>query len=77
MIILNTFDCGTDDITRFKRTNIKHIKCIYVVAAHESIFEGNYEATLVIGFNHGLLWYVKYMARGPSGTTQPDSEFWQ
>ena len=32
-----------------------------------------------MGFNHGLPWCVKYMARGPLVTTKPDSEaggFW-
>ena len=28
----------------------------------------------VIGFNHGLPWCVKYMARGPPVTTKPDGE---
>ena len=28
----------------------------------------------VIGFNHGLPWWVKYMARGPPVTTKPDGE---
>ena len=27
-----------------------------------------------IGFNHGLPWCVKYMARGPPVTTKPDGE---
>ena len=27
-----------------------------------------------IGFNHGLPWCVKYMARGPRVTTKPDGE---
>ena len=29
---------------------------------------------LVIGFNHGLPWCVKYIARGPPVTTKPDGE---
>ena len=29
---------------------------------------------IVIGFNHGLPWCVKYMARGPPVTTKPDGE---
>ena len=28
----------------------------------------------IIGFNHGLPWCVKYMARGPPVTTKPDGE---
>ena len=28
----------------------------------------------IIGFNHGLPWCVKYMARGPPVTTKPDDE---
>ena len=28
----------------------------------------------VIGFNHGLPWCVKYMARGPTVTTKPNGE---
>ena len=31
-------------------------------------------AVCIIGFNHGLSWGVKYMARGPSVTTKPDGE---
>ena len=30
--------------------------------------------SFVIGFNHGLPWCVKYMARGPPVTTKPDGE---
>ena len=29
---------------------------------------------IVVGFNHGLPWCVKYMARGTPGTTKPDGE---
>ena len=29
---------------------------------------------VAIGFNHGLPWCVKYMARGPPVTTKPDGE---
>ena len=29
---------------------------------------------VAVGFNHGLLWCVKYMARGTPGTTKPDCE---
>ena len=33
-----------------------------------------HNSTNVIGFNHGLPWCVKYMARGPPVTTKPDGE---
>ena len=29
---------------------------------------------IISGFNHGLSWCVKYMARGPAVTTKPDGE---
>ena len=29
---------------------------------------------IIVGFNHGLPWCVKYMARGTPGTTKPDGE---
>ena len=35
---------------------------------------GDIFSNQVIGFNHGLPWCVKYMARGPPVTTKPDGE---
>ena len=32
------------------------------------------KTTIAIGFNHGLPWCVKYMARGPPVATRPDGE---
>ena len=36
--------------------------------------EISWHRAYVIGFNHGLPWCVKYMARGPPVTTKPDGE---
>ena len=50
---------------------------IQVMACH--LYPVNNKLSLLgwlyaVGFNHGLPWCVKYMARGPPVTTKPDGE---
>ena len=39
-----------------------------------AVWQSTASMAVVIGFNHGLPWCVKYMARGPPVTTKPDGE---
>ena len=46
-------------------------------APRDNVIEQSHHCVIwwpVIGFNHGLPWCVKYMARGPPVTTKPDGE---
>ena len=56
--------------TNYVRDGIHLTTCDYILYSYGLV----HRASHVVGFNHGLPWCVKYMARGPPVTTKPDGE---